>query len=234
MCCEIAFICDCSEHKCIINLFFWHNLVFGWNGRKTNNALTILTSTNWPAGGAVDLSLMWSHDQPETLMWLSRLPIKRSKCHNRLEPSVDWFNKRLIRLGFVIITCQTNKLYTGRRGSSHTVLAWIHPQISAADIWRWYTMLLLPIIEYLCSPIHTVKMSHYSICFWVGLQMSKQKKRDKAPCTRFPWILAVTWQPWCLSVVMEAFQAASSSFVKEDKKERQRKSVCLCTRWSII
>lgn len=56
-------------------------------------------------------------------------------------------------------------------------------------------------------------MTHYPSCLRRGFcNMSKQKKKkrrhfyrpDQMPLhTRFPWIRAVTWQRWCLSVVME-------------------------------
>lgn len=76
------------------------------------------------------------------------------------------------------------------------------------DIWCLHRIPLLPGMWSSHSEPHRVKMSHYSKCFNGGFTTGVNKKGffrpDQMPRhTRYPWIQAVSWQPLCLSVVME-------------------------------
>lgn len=93
--------------------------------------------------------------------------------------------------------------------------------LSVSDIWCDHFILLLPDIRSSHLQPHRVNMTHYSSFLMGGFcNMSKWKKRNTDQMlshTRFPWIHAVTWQPWCLSVVMDTSVLAAKMMT-----ERQR------------
>lgn len=106
----------------------------------------------------------------------------------------------------------------------HTVLTGVYPPQPDAQcikhmVWHSYPVTPWHTILWLSAPTESVWLIIQAVCGFCN--MSKQKKKKKLNThqmllhTTFPWIRAVTWQPCCLSVVMDMCVLAAERRIKE-------------------
>lgn len=109
----------------------------------------------------------------------------------------------------------------------HTVRTGVYPPQPDAQcikhmVWHAHPVTSWHTILWLSPPTQPAWLIIQAVCGEGFCNMSKQKWKKKKPGTHqmllhttFPWIRAVTWQPCCLSVVMDTCVLAAERRIKD-------------------